>query len=272
MHIASSLCTLMPCKNLWWSQKTIFVCHSHPHWWFFWGYTCKIWGRATGLKSIWNSDLKKKKKDKNRTHEKRKRKCVGMQFDWPAQTQSLQTPCTSQEEQNATTVSEAGSSPLTLARPLLGSVWILQLWLLEGGWGRSNYAAVKLVWNILTQMHIEAKLTSPSEWFYWGLSRKLLVLMLAYWQRGVEFLLSLLLLLLLVFHCRQTAPKRQVNRHVLYFFRCVQNCCGYEHICNQTERSFISWWLSVTSKYSVQLNAARNYNQDICNCVVSNPH
>lgn len=103
-----------------------------------------------------------------------------------------------------------------LARALLGFIWKLQLWLLEGGWGHSNYAAVKLVWNILTQMQIESKWTSPSQWICWGLSRKLLVLMSAYWQQGVEFLL----LLLLVLECKQTAPKRQVNQHILHFFYC----------------------------------------------------
>lgn len=121
-------------------------------------------------------------------------------------------------------------SPLILSRALLGFFWKIQLWSVEGSWRCSSYTAVKLVWNVLTQMQVESKCPSPSQWIYWGLSRKLLVSMLAYWQQGMEFLLPFHLPLLLVLYCEQTAPRRQINRRVLHFSHCVENCHGYEHI------------------------------------------
>lgn len=137
-------------------------------------------------------------------------------------------------------------SPLMVARALLGFVWKLQLWLLEGGWEHSNYAAVKLVWNILTQMRVESKRTSPSQWIYWGLSRKLLVLTLVYWQRGVEFLLPLLLLLLLVLHCRKTVPKVMLTDTFCMSSTVFKTAMRMNIFNNQPERCFISSQLSMS--------------------------
>lgn len=214
MHIASPVCNILPCKNIWWSQKTTFVCHSHSHncRWFFWVYICKMWGVGAGLKSTWNSSLKKIS--------------IEIQFDCPARL-SYARYCTKPRRSRMPPLS-LKQSPLMLARALLGFIWKLQLWSLWESWGHSYYAAVKLVWNILTQMQVESKLISPSQWMYWGLNGKLLVLMLAYWQQRAEFLLPLLLLLVL--DIKQTALKKQVNRPVFHFFYGVQNCHGYEHI------------------------------------------